>query len=201
MALAVAKSRGVSGIPASLPLLVDATPRAFLSWGSTLLHDLSSTSPPSYYRRLLSWGFVSPTAHQAPEIHGPCSFPLGLPDRFYPCGLLRSGFCRWFPTHQLRYRLGFPNLLAVSSLRCRPTIFRRVTLMGFRPSRVFPDTQTRAAHRRRHALLTLLPRSNASVLSGSFFGHVPLPRSQRTRLSSSSGPSSACQLVQFVSHG
>jgi len=92
MALAVAKSRGLSGIPASLPLLVDATPRAFLSWGSTLLHGHYSTSPPPYYRELLSWDFLSPTAHQASEIHGCRSCPLQHPDSFS-----ESEFRRHFP--------------------------------------------------------------------------------------------------------
>jgi len=66
----------------SLPLLVDATPRAFLSWGSTLLHGPYSKSPPPFYWELLSWGFLSPTAHQASEIHGYCSFPQSSPAPF-----------------------------------------------------------------------------------------------------------------------
>jgi len=113
-------------------------------------------------------------SHKAPRL----LFRVGIPSAFPSCRLTVS------PS-------GFFNLSATSSLRCRPTIFRWVTLVGFCPSGVFPFTQLRTARRRRLALLTLLPWSIVSVLSGNSLGHAPLPRSQRSRLSSSSGPSSA----------
>jgi len=122
----------------------------------------------------------------------PLRFPAPAPHPFRPSRAFRAGSPPAAPKLQATAPpSGFFNLSVTSSLHCRPTIFRWVTLMGFRPSGVFPLTQLRTALHRRLALLTLLRWSNASVLSGSSLGHVSLPRSQRARLSSSSGPSSA----------
>lgn len=187
MASAVAKSPCLSGIPDSPSLLVDATPRASLSWGSTLLHGLYSTSPLPHDTGAALLGFIRPlqrikhrrsTAVPVSRSGSPAPFQAGIPPAVpqLPATVPPSGFL---------------NLAVTSSLQRRPTIFRRVTLMGSRPSGVFPLTQPRTALRRRHALLTLLRRCSAPVLSGSSLRHVPLLRSQRSRLSSSTGPSSA----------
>lgn len=103
--------------------------------------------------------------------------PSRLPVRA-PQHLFRLGFRRKLPNLPATEPLsGFFNLSAAFSLQHRPTIFRRVTLLGFHPTGVFPTAQLRTARRRRLALLTLLPWSIASVLSGSFLGHVPFLRS------------------------
>jgi len=116
----------------------------------------------------------------------PCSFPLRPPSSF------QAGIAPATPTLPITVPLtGFFNLSAACFLQHRPTIFRWVTLLGFRPSGVFPLTQPRTAPRRRHALLTLFRWSSTSVLSGSSLRRVPLLRSQRSRLSSSLRPSSA----------
>jgi hypothetical protein len=186
MALAVAKSRGPSGIPARCPC-----PRM------RLLERSSPGVQPS---------FTVTTRHPRPRLTGSCSPGVSLP---FSASSIGDPRLRRLPASapRLLFRVGIPpalpilpatvspsgffNLSATFSLHCRPTIFRRVTLLGFCPSGVFPFTQLRTAPRRRLALLTLLPWSIASVLSGSFLGHAPLLRSQRSRLSSSSGPSSA----------
>jgi len=110
----------------------------------------------------------------------PFRFPVPAPHPFQPLRAFRAGIPPAAPKLPATVPpTGFFNLSVTSSLHCRPTIFRRVTLLGFRPSGVFPLTQPRTAPRRRIALLTLLRWSNASVLSGSSLGHVPLLRSQR----------------------
>jgi len=152
---------------------VDATPRTSLSWGSTLLHGLYSNIPASFLGEAALLGFPSPlqrirhrrfTAVPVTRSGSPAPFQAGIPPEApnLPATVPLAGFL---------------NLSAVSALHCRPTIFRRVTLLGFRPSGVFPLARLRTAHRRRLALLTLLRWSIASVLSGSSLGHAPLLRS------------------------
>jgi len=152
---------------------VDATPRTSLSWGSTLLHGLYSNIPASFLGEAALLGFSSPlqrikhrrsTAVPVSRSGSPAPFQVGIPPEAPK-------------TSSYGATLGFLNLPVTSSLHCRPTIFRWVTLLGFRPSGVFPLAQLRTAHRRQLALVTLLPRSIASVLSGSFLGHAPLLRS------------------------
>lgn len=117
--------------------------------------------------------FFAPSAHQASEIHGRPGYPFRLPSTFSGWDSARSS-----QIFRLRYRSqAFSTSQRFPSLQRRPTIFRQVTLLGFRPSGVFPSAQLRTAHRRQLALLTFLPRSDASVLSGSFLGHVPFLRS------------------------
>jgi len=142
---------------------------------------------PRTTRELLSWGSFVPYSASSIGDPRPSRLPVRAPPAPFQAGIPPA-------VPQLPATVppsGFFNLSVTSSLQRRPTIFRRVTLMGSRPSGVFPLTQLRTAHRRRHALLTFFPWCNAPVLSGSFLGHVPLLRSQRSRLSSSSGPSSA----------
>lgn len=131
------------------------------------------TSPLPFYGKLLSWVFLRPFS--ASSIGDPRSSRLPVQT---PQHLFRLGFRQKLPNLPATEPLsGFFNLSAAFSLQHRPTIFRWVTLVGFRPSGVFPLAQLRTAHRRQLALLTLLPRSIASVLSGSFLGHVPFLRS------------------------
>jgi len=87
-------------LPPSAPQ--DATPAAFLSWGSTLLHGLTQVPclPPLGARRL-SWGFPPLQRSRWRESTAGSS---RLPLQSRRPGLFTQDLCRRFPHHRLRIR-------------------------------------------------------------------------------------------------
>ena len=122
-----------------LPLSEDATPRTFLSWGSTLLHGLYPKSPSWHSRsRTTLMGFDFPSTHQAVRVHVRPVSPV------WPSNPARRPNQRPLagPNPPATAPLaGFLNLSATSSSQCRPAIFRQVAFMGFALQGVIPSTK------------------------------------------------------------
>jgi hypothetical protein len=139
----------------SLPLSEDATPRTFLSWGSTLLHGIYLNPPSCVSRpRTTLMGFFSPSTHTGNESPRPTRFTGRLSDptrrlnRPLPAG----------PTPPATAPLtGFFNLSATYSSQYPPVIFRQVAFMGFALQGFVPSTKPLTIHHRQITLLPLLP--------------------------------------------
>jgi len=147
----------------------DATPRTILSWCSALLRSLSRRSRPrSLDRGHLSWGFIAPTALEEKRVHVRPRLPgtdlLGV----------TQAVRRRIPLRQLRCRSQvFPTSQRLSSSLHRPAIFRQVALMGLCPSGVCSSTAAPTTRRRRHTLVTFLPRfARVPVLGGDNLGRT-----------------------------
>jgi hypothetical protein len=128
-----------------------------------------------------------------------CESPrlAGLPRSSSP-DLFSPGFRRRVPIPPATAPLtGFPNLSAASVSHDRPTFFRQVALLGFRPSGVCSCRAAPTARHRRRALLTFLPQGSRSPLQqGHPRAREPVPRMPKLAPFPSSGPSSARQSVQ-----
>jgi len=140
-------------LPVFLPLPApkDATPWTILSWGSPLLYGFSQCLRPRPLGREHLSGFLCPYNVRGGESPRPAGCPVELP-----------GFAGNLPTvpkpPTTAPLAGFPNLTAASSSPHRPAIFRQVTFMGFYPTGSCSFHEGPDARRRRHALLTFLPR-------------------------------------------
>lgn len=161
--------------PLALPVFLsptaptDATPLAILSCGSTLLHGMSRPSPPRVSRREAPlMGFHFPSTLEVERVHVRAGCPARLRLQVPPCRLR----CRSqvFPTSQRLF-----------SSPQRPAIFRQVTLLGFCLSGSYSFHEAPDAHRRRCALLTLLPWIALSpFLGGDILGRISrMPRMLR----------------------
>jgi hypothetical protein len=152
---------------------VDATPRTFLSWGSTPLHGVSRPPRSSPLgEELLSWGFPPLQRSRLRELTSRRVAPVELPGPFQP-GIPPAG-----PIPPATAPLtGFPNLSAAFVSHDRPAFFRQVALLGFRPTGVCSCRAAPAVRHRRRALVTFLLRGSRSRLQ---LGHPrarePVPR-------------------------
>lgn len=156
------------------PAPKDATPWAFLSWGSIPLHGLSqSLRQRPLDRRHLSWGFAPLQRFRRREstsVRLPGSAPRWCRDP--PTG----------PTLSTTVSLaGFSNLSATFFLSPPPRHFQAGYARGVCPSGVCSFHEAPATRRPRPALVTFLPRvALPPFLGGGSRGHtVRLPRIAR----------------------
>jgi hypothetical protein len=151
--LGARRTHGPSGIPSSIHAQGrDSLDNPLLGFDPPLRYFPKLTAFGLATERQLSWGFLPLQRIQASRVHVP---PVTRwSPRMFPFGRLSTS-----PTSLITVPLaGFLNLSAACSSHCPPAIFRQVALLGFRPSGGYAFHEAPTTHRRRHALLTLLPR-------------------------------------------
>jgi hypothetical protein len=137
-------------LPPSAPS--DATPRAILSWGSALLHGISRRlRHRSLDRRHLSWGSL-PLQRASRRASTSVRLP-GRPTGF--AGVSARG------SHPADYGVAHRFSQPLSDFFLSPTSrhFQAGGVHGVCPSGVCSFHEAPTTHRRRRALLTLLPRA------------------------------------------
>lgn len=131
------------------------------------------TSPLPSYGKLLSWVFLRPFS--ASSIGDPRSSRLPVQT---PQHLFRLGFRQKLPNLPATVPLtGFLNLSAASFSPTPSHHFQAGNALGVSPFRGFPFRAAPYGSSPPACPLDVSPSVSASVLSGSFLGHVPRLRS------------------------